>query len=372
MQEKIGDWTSGSITTKTKFKIKCFGAGQKPRGTRHKEARPDIIEFDDLDTDETSQNIDLVEKLWLWCNKAAIGTRSVDKKTLIRWNGNMIAEDCCVIRAQKFADHVDIINIRDKNGNSSWPEKNSEADIERILKIQPWSTQQSEYFNNPFTIGKVFKEVTYGPVPALSRFPFLVAYADPATSNKDKEKGMGKNSYKSLVLVGCLNQVFYLIRCYVDQVNNSDFIDWFYAMEIWVEEQCRGKAKPHVYNYIENNTLQDPFYDQVFKPLFFAKSRQYNRMVSIIPDDRKKPDKFVRIEGTLEPPNRLGFLIFNSKEQESKHMQRMESQIKSVSPNSKTMDGPDALEGAVEKIKTKIVTLGGVELFERPINTKRY
>jgi len=371
-QEKIGSWETGDITTKTDFKIKAFGAGQKPRGTRKNSVRPDIIEFDDFDTDELCQNAELVEKAWLWANKAVIGTRSISKPTLIRWNGNMIAEDCCIIRAQAFANHVDIINIRDKAGNSSWPEKNSEADIKRVLEIQPISTQESEYFNNPYTVGKVFKEITYGSVPALSKFQFLVTYADPATSNKDKDKGMGKRSFKAVILIGCLNQVFYVIKCFVDQMNNNDFVDCFYALETYVEEQCKGKYKPQLYSYIENNTLQEPFFDQVFKPLFFTKSQQYRRLISIIGDDRKKPDKFVRIEGTLEPLNRLGFLIFNMKEKESPHMIRLESQMKSVNPKSTTMDGPDALEGGVFVTKTKIFNQGGIDLFTRPTNPKRF
>ena len=44
--------------------------------------------------------------------------------------GNIIAKDCCVVRAGEMADSWDIVNIRDKNGFSTWPEKNSEEDIE--------------------------------------------------------------------------------------------------------------------------------------------------------------------------------------------------------------------------------------------------
>ena len=50
-------------------------------------------------------------------------------------------------------------------------------------------------------------------------------------------------------------------------------------------------------NYIENNKLQDPFYQQVFVPLFLAKGKEKGHYISISPDGRDKPDKFVRIEG---------------------------------------------------------------------------
>ena len=370
--EKLGSWNNGDITTRQGFSIKCTGNGVV-RGTKKDEARPDIIEFDDLDTDEACQNPDRIDKTWDWVTKAVIPTRSISVPTLIRWNGNRIAENCCIIRAEEFADKVETINIRDKNGLSTWPSKNTEAYIDRVLKIIPWSAQQSEYYNNPYTVGKVFKDITWGEVPALNRFPYLVAYADPATSNKDKDKGMGKNSFKSLILVGLLDHKYYVISCFLDQVTNANFVDWFYIMEKWVEAQCaRFNNKPVLFSYIENNTLQEPFFDQVFKPLFFQKSKEHSRMVSIIPDGRKKPDKFVRIEGTLEPINRLGCLIFNSREKENPHMMRLVDQLKSVSPQAKIIDGPDALEGAVSMTNLRRAYMGGIELFERPANPKRF
>ena len=372
-QEKIGFWEVGNITSKLGFSIKCIGAGQKPRGTKKNEVRPDIIEFDDFDTDERCRNDILVDNDWDFATKAVIGTRSISKPTLIRWNGNVIAENCCIVRAQEFADHFEVINIRDKNGVSTWPEKNTEQFIDRTLSKIPWSAQQSEYFNNPYTVGKVFKDITWGEVPSLNKFPYLVAYGDPATSNKDKDRGMGKNSFKSLVLVGCIDLKYYVIACFLDQVTNANYVDWFYSIEKQVEAQsARFSHKPMLYSYIENNTLQEPFFEQVFKPLFFQKSKEHNRMISIIPDGRKKPDKFVRIEGTLEPINRLGLLVFNAKEKENPHMMRLVEQLKSVSPQAKIIDGPDALEGAVAMTNTRRAYMGGIELFERPVNNKRY
>jgi hypothetical protein len=149
-------------------------------------------------------------------------------------------------------------------------------------------------------------------------------------------------------------------------MKNAEFVDCFYAMDVFINN------KVPLFSYIENNTLQDPFFQQVFKPLFFEKSRQFGRMVSIIPDGRKKPDKYTRIEGTLEPINRMGLLIFNEAEKETDHMKLLVSQLKSVSAMSKTMDGPDALEGAVVKINERISTATGINTFARPTNPKRY
>lgn len=46
--------------------------------------------------------------------KALYGTRDTAVKTLIVFCGNIIARDCCVVRAGHMADHWDVVNIRDE------------------------------------------------------------------------------------------------------------------------------------------------------------------------------------------------------------------------------------------------------------------
>lgn len=368
VQESLGNWTFGEFTTQKGVKFRAIGAGQSPRGTKNEEVRPDAIIFNDLDTDQDVRNPDIIQQRWDWVEKAAIGTRSISKDTLILFLGNIIAKDCCVVRAQKFADHVSLVNIRGVDGKSTWPKKNTEAHIDRVLSQKSYNAQQSEYFNNPISQGTVFKEMTYGKCPDLKDLPFVLIYADPATSNKDRPtlKAKVQNSCKSVVVLGCLNLKFYVYKAFVDSTTNSTFIDWLYAAKNYAANAAQ------IYTYIENNTLQDPFYEQVLLPLIFAKGEVAGDILGIIPDTRSKPDKYFRIEGTLEPLNRLGLLTLNIDEKTDPHMERLEAQFKSVSANSKTMDGPDAVEGGVFKIKEKMaeVELDDIRAVRRNRNTK--
>lgn len=371
VQELPGSWEAGEFTTRKGAAFRALGAGQSPRGSRNEEARPDVILFDDIDTDEECRNPDIIEKKWRWIEDAAIPTRSISKHTTIIFCGNKIAQDCCVTRAAQFADHVEVINIRDEDGNSSWPSKNSDADIERILSQKSYASQQKEYFNNPIDEGQVFKELIYGPCPAFSDFPFVIIYADPAPSNKDRPgiKAKIQNSCKAVVIVGYLKNKYYVCKAFVDSTTNANFIDWLYA----TRSEVGAATQP--YFFIENNTLQDPFYQQVLLPLIHTKGKEPKQTVlGISPDSRKKPDKYFRIEGTLEPLNRMGCLILNENEKNNPHMQRLEAQFKSVSANSKTMDGPDAVEGAVFITQQKITaeSAGGIKSFRRAANAKRY
>lgn len=82
---------------------------------------------------------------------------SVSGNYRILFNGNIIAADCCIKRAIEKATelkgkgigHMDIINIRDKNGLSVWPQKNSEEDIDLFLSMVSAAARQKEFFNNP-------------------------------------------------------------------------------------------------------------------------------------------------------------------------------------------------------------------------------
>jgi hypothetical protein len=349
-QASVGNWTAGEFITKKGVAFRAIGAGQSPRGTRNEAVRPDIILFDDLDTDEDCRNADIIDKHWDWVQEAVIPTRSISNKLLVLWCGNIIAEDCCVLRAQKYADHTDIINIRDADGKSSWPQKNSEADIDRVLSQISYASQQKEYFNNPMVIGKTFPEIIVADCPPLKSLPFVMIYADPSTGNRDKPgaKSTQGNSRKAVWVVGRLGTKYYIYYGFLDVMSSSTFIEALYACRDYVNEQT------HAYYYIENNTLQDPIFSQIYQPLIYEHGLTHpHGQLGVIADTREKKDKWFRIEANLEPKNRNGQLIFNAAEKANPHMDRLITQFKSAKPSSKQLDGPDAVEGAVYLIDQK-------------------
>lgn len=363
-QDGGGLWTSSEFRIRAGATFRALGAGQSPRGSRNEQLRPDVIIVDDIDTDEDCRNPEIISKRWSWFEQALYPTRSISNPLLVIFCGNIIAEDCCIRRAIGMADHTDIVNIRDGKGRSTWPEKNSEEDIDRTLSKISIRTQQGEYFNNPYSEGTVFKEVRWGKIPPLSAFRFLVAYADPATSNKDK-KG---SCTKAVVLLGLHKGVYYVLRCRVDNASNDTFVQWFYDLRDWVA------GRSPVYYYIENNTLQDPFYSQVFIPLFAAKGKASGDYIGITPDTRRKPDKFARIEGGLEPLVRTGLLVFNEAERGDPHMQRLEQQFRAVTPKlSAPVDGVDATEGGIFIIRQKMTAgINQITYIPQPVNHKRF
>ncbi len=106
IQRQVGKWASAEFITRSGIAFRAVGAGQSPRGSRNEDARPDIILFDDLDTDADCLNPDIIHRRWNWVEQAVIPTRSISDALLVVWCGNIIAEDCCVVRAQQHTEWI--------------------------------------------------------------------------------------------------------------------------------------------------------------------------------------------------------------------------------------------------------------------------
>lgn len=348
LQVTLGSWTDTEFTTRSGAKFVALGAGSAPRGARNENVRPDAIICDDYDTDEDCRNPETLKKKWEWFEGALYPTRSISEPTLVLWCGNIIARDCCIKRAGEKAKHWDIVNIRDKNGRSTWPSKNTEEQIDTVLANISQRSAQAEYFNNPVSEGTIFKNLPYGKVPALSKFKFLIAYGDPAYSDSKKKA----SSTKALFLVGKYKGVTYIIKGFLARELNATFISWYFDLVDYVA------GKTNVFCYMENNKLQDPFFNQVFKPLLREENKRRKRELCIRGDERKKTDKATRIEANLEPLDRNGAWIFNEAERDNPHMQALIDQFKLFEMHLPyNADGPDCIEGAYTLIDEKTAQL---------------
>jgi hypothetical protein len=163
---------------------------------------------------------------------------------------------------------------------------------------------------------------------------------------------------------------FQIHKAWVDKMTNAKFVDYLYeAYKI-----CKKAGVDPIVIYIENNSLQNPHYEQVILPEVFRKKDDEKINLPITPDTRDKPYKWSRISGTLEPMIRLETLTFNIREKDNPHMIRLKKQFKNANSNAKALDGPDMVEGGVVIINDKIVvelSSGGIESQQREPNKHR-
>jgi hypothetical protein len=347
-QYNPGHWESGRFTTlKDKIAFIALGRGQSPRGLKETGNRPDYIIIDDIDDDELCLNEDRVKKAVNWVEDALFPTQGAEGGRFIMV-GNLIAQKSILSAiCAKDGTHVTRVNVRRDDGSPSWPELWTPERIREREAFMGYRAFQKEYMNNPISEGAVFIEMRWENVPPLDRFPFLVCYGDPSPSNNRN----AQNSMKAAWLIGHLNGKYYVIDGRVARATNAEFVDWFYDLNAAVPDGVQ------VYNLIENNTLQDPFYQQVFIPMFIERAKQ-GRAINIAPDERRKPDKFSRIEGNLEPLNRQGRLLLNAAKKEDPHFIRLSEQFLLLTPRlSAPADGADCIEGGVWWLQRKAAVL---------------
>lgn len=363
-QERYGSWETGEFTTQKGCSFRAIGWGESPRGTRNDNFRPDGILIDDIDTDEECRNEDIQAAKFKWIEQALYGTRSISNPLRLLVNGNIIHENCIILKLKERAKKFEVINIRDENGKSTWPNKNTEELIDIALEPISYESQQKEYYNNPMDGGDTFKNLKDGKIPKLNTCHVCI-YADPATSNKDVSSG----SHKAIGIIAKKGFDFYVVKTAVDTMSNAKFVDFLFDFYVY----CKAQRVENVRVYIENNSLQNPFYEQVLLPMIYQQANATGVFLPITGDDRDKKDKYTRIEGTLEPVNRLGHLIFNEAEKENPHMKRLKAQFKNFSRKQKRMDGPDMVEGAVYKLNESEAaeTAGSYEIIKSR-NAKKY
>lgn len=80
---KSDDWRDGDFVTTTNIRWVAKGAGMKVRGIRHREYRPDLMIFDDLENDERVATAEQRKKLKNWLTKAALPALSRDGRAVL-------------------------------------------------------------------------------------------------------------------------------------------------------------------------------------------------------------------------------------------------------------------------------------------------
>lgn len=363
-QVRYGQWKNDLFVIKNGCSFRAIGWGESPRGTRNGSKRPDKINIDDIDTDEECRNEDIQKNKLNWIEQALYATRSISEPLRLVVNGNIIHENCVVKKLMEKADHAEIVNIRDENGRSTWPDKNTEKMIDRILSQISYESAQKEYFNNPMDGGDTFRVLKDGKVPPLASC-LVCIYADPATSNRDKSSG----SDKAIGIIAKKGFDYYVVKTACGSMTTASFVDHLFDLYTY----CKQQGVDTLTVWIENNNLQNPFYEQVFLPVIYKTALEKNVFLPITPDTRDKPEKWFRIEGTLEPLDRLGHLIFNEEEAKNPHMVRLKAQFKNASRKAKKLDAPDMVEGAVVKLREQeIIDAPGAFQSVQNINPKKW
>lgn len=333
-QYNNGSWQDGEFVTKDGTAFFARGRGQSPRGLRYRSHRPDYIVIDDLDDDELCQNPTRVSKLTDWVLEALFGALDGGRGRFIMV-GNLIAKNSVLANIAAIkAFKVTRVNIWDSQGRVSWAAKWTPAEVRKIEEIQGYRRFQKEYMNNPIVEGAVFRQdwIRWAKRPQWRDFAEIVLYIDPAW------KSTTKNDYKAAKLWGKTKKTeLWHLRAFVRQATVAEMVRWCYDLYEWAQDT--GIA---VKFYMEANFMQDAILED-----FTTEGQLRGYQLPIIPDKRKKPDKFLRIE-SIAPLWERGFVFYDESQKDDPDMLAGLDQTLAFQKGMRGHDdAPDADEGAL-------------------------
>lgn len=336
-QYKEGSWEDGQFVTADGTAFFARGRGQSPRGLRHHEHRPDYIVMDDLDDDELCLNPARVQRLTDWVREALFGALDGGRGRFIMV-GNLISRTS-VLSAFSQIDGVKVsrVDILDSAGNVSWAAKWSREEVAAMERFQGYRSFQREYMNNPITEGAVFRRewIRWEKRPAWREFDDIVVYIDPAW------KGSARSDYKAAKMWGRKGTRLWQLRAFVRQCSVPEMVRWCYDLS--GRATAEGAALRF---YMEAGFMQD----ELLKD-FDAEGEARGWRLPVIPDRRKKPDKFSRIEAAAAHWER-GFVFYDESQRRDPDMLAGLEQTLAFQKGMRGHDdAPDADEGAITTLQ---------------------
>ena len=347
-QYNSGMWQEGEFVTRDGCAFFSRGRGQSPRGLRFREMRPDYIVIDDLDDDELCRSEARVRELTKWVKEALFGCFGGKDGRFIMV-GNLISRKSVL---QNIIDsdtvHTSEVNAIMPDGTPAWPECYTIEKLRDRERFMGYRAFQKEFMNNPITEGAVFRQewIRWKRMLKWKYYDETIVYIDPSW------KSSGKNDYKAAAMIGrpkrnlksASVRELHIIRAFCRQCSVGELVRWCY--DLYEEGLERGVS---LLFYMESVFMQDTILDE-----FEREGNVRGYQLPIMPDARKKPDKFARVEA-VSPLWERGCVFYNEKLQKDPDMRAGLDQTLSFEQGSRAHDDfPDATEGAIYKLQKQV------------------
>jgi hypothetical protein len=353
--QTYGDWQDGDFTTKDGIRFLAMGLGQAPQGVRKGAKRPNYALCSDLDDYEIVQNQRRVLNSVNWIEGALIpalailGSRFIIEGNRIHPNSILatFVGDTKIGRPKReglYHNKVYATQKPNKNytkayisegGVPAWKRYTVEALQRKFSKVGIVKTK-GEYYHEHEIIGRIFNRFQWMPSkPILKKLKIVIGYIDPSFENNVT------SDYKAANAWGLLPpRTFICLKRFVRKTTLEATLHHAASYQ----DELRNKGIPIIW-YIEKQWITQPF-RIALNAVNRERKAQKLPPVNIIPDGRKKENKFVRIVN-MEPKYCQGEVYFSDEEFNNEDMIEGNNQLKGIEHGYKGADdSPDADEGA--------------------------
>lgn len=340
-------WRANDFTTENGVRILARGKGEKVRGLKNREHRPDSACVDDFENDENVENPKLVKKGKQWLKRAVIGSLGAGYNFIMV--GNLFHPKS--VLAQFIAEKDDkgqplyVSRVYDcwldfgkPAQRPLWPALWPAGRLEKKQRQMGTVDFNAEMRNLTGAEDSPFQEkwfVYYDPAELEGRLLLTASFVDPSAKNGEA------NDYKANVTVS-LDQaamIFFVRHAWIRRSSPSEMFAAAYRQH----DEYGGSVG------IEDNMLEDFLHEAIFN---YAKDAK--RYLPWVPK-KHSTNKEARIISTLSYLVEYGKLRFIRHHSDQ---DRLVEQLIFILNKNVNDDGPDALEGAVAMLQ------GGAGQFE--------
>jgi predicted phage terminase large subunit-like protein len=212
------NWAVDDFVALNDVRVKARGRGQRVRGLKHKNWRPDLVILDDMENDQNVRNPDLVKKLLDWITGTVYSSLEVNGSLL--WVGTILARKSALYIAI-HSDEEPYCNWRRRiyraiqpDGTSLWPEKYPMATLMQQKAAMGSLAFNREKMNDPVNEGGVFQEDWlryYYPADLTGKHLVVAGFFDPSIGTSESA------DYKAILTIGLdrREMIYYVLDAYI-------------------------------------------------------------------------------------------------------------------------------------------------------------
>lgn len=340
-------WREADFVTSTDVRLKARGRGDKVRGLKWKQYRPDMAVIDDFENDKNVRNPRLVEEGMDWLLTAVYGSLKEPFNMLMV--GNIFAPKSILAQliAEKVVDeetgeevpryHGHIYAAEDEKGNplwlAAWPKERLAKRRRQMGSVRYNREMMNRCLDERNPIQEAWFQ--YCHRSDIEDHELLVAtFVDPSAKS-----GMS-NDYKAIITVGADRAAmdFFTLHAWIRHATINEMWEALWRIHaehrgsIGIEENMFGEFLTESYQHFARNKGK-------FLPLLLV---------------HHASDKEARMIDTLQPILEFGHLFFEKGHSDQDLLVEQTLYITNSTVND---DGPDALEGAVSMLQSKLITI---------------
>ena len=349
-------WKANDFTTSNGVRTLARGRGEKVRGLKNRQHRPDYVAVDDFENDENVENPRLVEAGMRWLKRAVIG--SLGKGYTFLMVGNLFHPKSVLSRfiAEKDEDGKPLyvsrvyrawIDFGKPDQRPLWPALWPPDRLEKKRRQMGTVDFNAEMMNLTGAEDSPFREewfVHYQPDELKGRELATASFTDPSATSGES------NDFKAVVTVS---------------LDRKEMI--FFVRHAWIRKASIGEMFAADYNQnaeyggpagIEENMFKDFLHEAIAN--YAKQAGRYLPWRAV----HHSANKRARIIGTLSYLVEFGKLrlIEGHSDQDT-----LKEQLIYINNDNVHDDGPDALEGAVS-----ILQEGGGEVGYQSVGKRRH